>query len=156
MVNNISNNMASNQERTDQDAVVIAERKPKILQAREQACGAAGQWSKGAARGVLKKKMKRFHPWAALKPPRLESESTYTEIKHSCKMLEASLMDGFRGKIPQHSILACTANPYVLVDNFSLAKASNKLSCRVKTTTRHEAGPLPLEKGVGRPQYSFT
>ena len=51
------------------------------------------------------KSNKRFHPQQNLRPPRLEKESTMEEVAHFNTCLEAFLMDGFSGDIPQESIV---------------------------------------------------
>ena len=46
----------------------------------------------------------KFHPQASLKPQMLEREASYAEFKHFCECLEAFLMDGYSGEIPQQAI----------------------------------------------------
>ena len=47
---------------------------------------------------------KRFHPQQNLRPVKLEKESTMEEVQHFCTCLEAFLMDGYAGNIPQEEI----------------------------------------------------
>ena len=46
----------------------------------------------------------KFHPQTSLKPQRLEKEASFAEVKHFCECLEAFLMDGYSGEIPQQAI----------------------------------------------------
>ena len=46
----------------------------------------------------------KLYPQASSKPQRLEKEAIFTEVKHFCECLEAFLMDGYSGEIPQQAI----------------------------------------------------
>ena len=51
------------------------------------------------------KNNKRFHSQQNLRPARLEKESTMEEVAHFNTCLEAFLMDGYSGDIPQESLV---------------------------------------------------
>ena len=53
---------------------------------------------------AVEKPKSKFHPQASLKPQSLEREASYAEFKHFCECLEAFLMDGYSGEIPQQAI----------------------------------------------------
>ena len=46
----------------------------------------------------------KFNPQASSKTKRLERQANYAKVKHFCECLEAFLMDGYSGEIPQQAI----------------------------------------------------